>query len=710
MSNEQAGVEATARWDTWVNCFLLVLFIFFFFNLWETVHDRSFVERAASATGMQRIVDFHGEFVAIGIVGIAVILAAWTARRPKQMWRFIASMRLGIISISSVLLGTAIGTLVFQNAQSGQYIDFYSEPLYAIFKALHFTNLFASWWFVAFTVLLGMNLVSCTVHRKAWRPRTLGMLLIHGGIVVVIIGGIVGGMLTVKGGITLVDGMSTDYVATKDYITYDENRLARLFPEEIPEQARLPLGFTLHLDKFEVLTYEDPYVVHINELHHRKDSDEPVLLPEQTIKFDDERPLTLEQGLGVLRIDKFYRNFRRATVIEETADGKPLAEVVFYPAGHVPITNLVGEESLAEPVAGDSFNLRFAWEMPSDEQLSELGIMREEHVFRLTAFDMSGERAKLELKLGEEKILEGTNLKVKLVTFFNDLKVDREGEEAVFSNASDEMLNPAVEVEVTGGEIGIETFILPFQIEQLMQGDLIDEGRKLMKLMNNAGLMLRYDPAVELLLVGGDKTLHVFQPGMPAEVVDLSAGGTFEPPFSNYTVVFGRMFESGAAGEDEVYLDDSPIGNFAVELVLTQGGEEQRAVIEASDNIPDSEGMKDNRYTLKLNDNWFVTVRIRGDYIKDYRSHVKVLRDGEEQRGHTIRVNEPLIENGFYCYQNSYGQDRGGFFTYIDISNDPGLPLVYLGMTMLIVGMLYAFYVKPRLRRGKAAKENDYVE
>ncbi|HUX06459.1 MAG TPA: cytochrome c biogenesis protein ResB [Acidobacteriota bacterium] len=710
MSNEQAGVEATARWETWVNCFLLVLFIFFFFNLWETVHDRMFVERAASATGALRVVDFHGEYVAIGIVGIAVILAAWIARRPKQMWRFAASMRLAIVSITSILLGTVVGTLVFQNAQVSQYIDFYSEPLYAIFKALHFTDLFASWWFIAFTVLLAVNLVACTVHRKAWRPQTLGMLLIHGGIVVVIIGGFLGGLLTIKGGIALENGMSTDYVATKDYTTYEENRLARLFPQDIPENARQPLGFTLHLDNFEVLTYEDPYVVHVNKLRHRTDTNELVLLPEQTIKFDDKRPLTLEQGFGVLRIEKFYRNFRRAKAIEETADGRPLAEVVFYPAGHVPITNLVGEESLDKPVAGDAFNLRFAWELPADERLSELGIQREEQIFRLIAFDMSGERAKLELKLGEEKILEGTNLKVKLINFYNDLKAEKVGEEMVFSNASDQMLNPAVEVEVTGGEIGIETYILPFKIEQLMQGDLIDQSRKLMELMNKAGLMLRFDPAVELLLVGSTKTLHVFRPGMPAETVDLSAGPSYTPPFSNYSIVFGRMVESGAAGEGDVFVDDSPVGNFAVELVLKRDGEERRAVIEESDNIPDSEAMKDERYTLKLNDEWFVTLRIRGDYINDYRSHVKVLRDGEEQRTHTIRVNEPLIENGFYFYQNSYGQGRSGYFTYLTVSNDPGLPLVYLGLTMMIVGIIYAFYVKPRLKRSKAAKENDYVE
>jgi hypothetical protein len=709
MSKDQGGAGAAPRWDTWVNCFLLLLFIFFFFNLWETLHDRMFVERVASTTGLQRITEFHAEYVAIGVVGILVILAIWTARRPRQMWSFLSSMHLAIITMSAVLLGTVAGTLVFQNSQPAKYVEFYSEPMFAIFKALHFTNIFSSWWFIAFTVLLCINLVSCTIQRKAWRLPLLGVLLTHIGIVVVVLGGFVGDLFKVEGGITLTDGQSTDYVASKNYMRYEENRMEKLYPVDIPEQARLPIGFTLQLDKFEVLTYKDPYIVEANELHRRTDTNEAVLIPEQTIKFDDQRPLTLEGGRGVLRIEKYYTHFRRAKEISESPEGKPVAEVVFYPQDHIPISQTLTEESLSLPVEGDTFNLRFTWARPADDQLRALGIISDVPVFKLTAFGMDGEHAKLELKPGETAQLKGTALSVKLLNFFSDLKAVKEGEKLVFSNASDKMLNPAVEVEVSGGDLPPETYILPSRIEQLMHGDLAIEGRKLMGLMNRSGLMLRYDPSIEVLLVGGERKLYIFSPGQAEDVVDLNPEGTFTPEFSGYGIHFGRMFANGVVSENEAYLDDSPVDNYAVELVLKKNGEEKRAVIEESDRIPDSEVISDGRYGLKVDDKWFVTLRIRADYINDYRSHVAVVRNGERQREQVVRVNEPLIENGFYFYQNAYGRDGAGFFTYLEVSNDPGLPLVYLGLLMMIAGIIFTFYIKPRLQRG-AKKENDYVE
>jgi hypothetical protein len=271
------------------------------------------------------------------------------------------------------------------------------------------------------------------------------------------------------------------------------------------------------------------------------------------------------------------------------------------------------------------------------------------------------------------------------------------------------MLNPAVEVEVGGGDLEPDNYILPSRIEQLMRGDLASQGRKLMNLMNRAGLMLRYDPSVELLLIGSDRTLHVIRPGEAEQTAEPGNGDTYQFEFSNYGIHVGRVLAGGVVGENEIYLDDSPVDNFAVELAVRQNGEEKRAVIEESDRVADSDVINDSRYALKLDDNWFVTLRIRPDYIDDYRSYVTVVRSGERQREQVVRVNEPLIENGFYFYQSSYGQYQAGLYTYLEVSNDPGLPLVYLGLLMMTVGIVYTFYVKPRLQR-KAPKENDYVE
>lgn len=108
---------------------------------------------------------------------------------------------------------------------------------------------------------------------------------------------------------------------------------------------------------------------------------------------------------------------------------------------------------------------------------------------------------------------------------------------------------------------------------------------------------------------------------------------------------------------------------------------------------------------MDLDDKNFLLFSIRGDYIKDWQSHVTLIQDGQEVRSQVLRVNEPLIHNGYYFYQNSwapqvpYGVTPDKWYTILRVVNDPGLLLVYLGIAMLVFGSIYVFYIQPRFRR-----------
>ncbi len=69
---------------------------------------------------------------------------------------------------------------------------------------------------------------------------------------------------------------------------------------------------------------------------------------------------------------------------------------------------------------------------------------------------------------------------------------------------------------------------------------------------------------------------------------------------------------------------------------------------------------------------------------------------------HTISMNQPLVMNGFRLFQSSYYQDPDGTsVSVLSVSRDPGVPLVYSGSCLLIVGIALTFYL-PRQRTGAA--------
>jgi len=70
---------------------------------------------------------------------------------------------------------------------------------------------------------------------------------------------------------------------------------------------------------------------------------------------------------------------------------------------------------------------------------------------------------------------------------------------------------------------------------------------------------------------------------------------------------------------------------------------------------------------------------------------------------HHISMNNPLHYRGYIFFQASFveGQPMMSIFS---VARAPGLPLVYLGVTLIGVGVAWMFYVKPYLARRQAAR------
>ena len=80
--------------------------------------------------------------------------------------------------------------------------------------------------------------------------------------------------------------------------------------------------------------------------------------------------------------------------------------------------------------------------------------------------------------------------------------------------------------------------------------------------------------------------------------------------------------------------------------------------------------------------------------IKDYKSTLEVVDGGEVVVTKTIEVNAPLSYKGFTFYQSGYNP-ADPTWTSLMVVRDPGVPLVYAGFLLMIVGLTVVFYVYP---------------
>ncbi len=106
-------------------------------------------------------------------------------------------------------------------------------------------------------------------------------------------------------------------------------------------------------------------------------------------------------------------------------------------------------------------------------------------------------------------------------------------------------------------------------------------------------------------------------------------------------------------------------------------------------------------FKLRLDD--FSIKHYSGDFssaIKTYKSKVKVLDKDQVVTAKTIEVNNPLRYKGYTFYQ--YGYDHRDLrYTVLQVVKDPGVPSVYVGFVLLMLGLTFTFVVVPLTKQGK---------
>ena len=86
-------------------------------------------------------------------------------KKENSIWDFFASVKLAIITLSLLAITSIIGTIIPQNKPLQWYVQEYGGDLAQLFKILVITDMYGSWWFLAFLGLLSTNLIICSLDR-----------------------------------------------------------------------------------------------------------------------------------------------------------------------------------------------------------------------------------------------------------------------------------------------------------------------------------------------------------------------------------------------------------------------------------------------------------------------------------------------------------------------------------------------------------------
>ncbi len=594
---------------------------------------------------------------AVGVGAFVVTLLAGF----KVSWRrFLGSVKFAIPFLFFVTFFSVLGTLIVQGISRESFMEIYGVYLTWFFEMFHLEDIFHSF---AFSALLGVGAGGVLFALLPLRTMTwsrFAKFLAHLSLLVILAGSSVGSIWGVKGRVGLLEGQSTD----------------RFFVDLPGGKGRkeVALGFELKLENFDIEYHQRRFRLRLFDISREK--------PRFVTSADPsrERERGKLDGFGVKIIDYWPDH-------EQIVEAVPLDEKATETAQMVSalgIRDVAGSGRKrwlvsTESVPGGKLSIpgkgtiRFFWSEKEAQHyldnLSESG--EEKHLL------MIGDR-EMEVKVGETYPLPGYELQVKVEMFFQDFLIDMTTRQPV--NRSNEPNNPAIKVvlEDSGGNRKQEGWLFAnFASFHSSAGDF-----------PLAAMKYRYVPGGtgrggEIFVVGETREVWSIAGGHIAGRSRLDVSGRVE--IADFDVVAVDLLPRAQVVTKNVSRSSEP-RNPVVRVFLEEQGD--YLLMRAEEPV-------------RLSDDKVLVLSEQQENIKDYRSTLSIVRNGRVIRRQTIEVNSPLSHGGYSIYQAIYDPNRPGW-TGLEVVRDPGIPLVYVGLIMMMAGIVLAMLVVPMRQRARS--------
>jgi cytochrome c biogenesis protein ResB len=623
-------------------------------------------------------------------------------RSDHFLVRWLTSVKLTVILLVLIGLACIVGTLIPQANMVGaspdvlfrMYTDWYGLIFHRIFNALSLYHLFSSWWFSVLLILLTINMVFCSLNRWRWRWRQLGFQLTHLSIIFLLVGVVIGlnrseGMLQVFEG----DSSNTMILGWNPRVPNSPAE-AREIAEEMVSQNGMTtatLPFTIHLDDFRVARHKQPLDRIRFQAARRTEGGQVV--ESRIVSFNIEhqkyfwRPAGEPWTIEVLATSPVMR----ATMeVVESGDpsSAPAIEVSVLARGTESRRWLMTERQKRLPLLPD-LTLEYqaagddaAWKrLLAQDDLATTGAPDQ------VAVALGDGTVNLPVRIGEEQAVPGTDLTVTVLRLLPDFRV---GEGRRFFSASQERNNPAIEVRVKSGA-RVETQWLFARMPDFNPPLQIGDQTISLRFLEGDPQTPHYVRIVDGS-TSGKRQLQYYMDGRLLKSQPVETGEAMALP-DGTEIRIDRWIEHASMARRQEPDPTAVAARLRIRDLRT--GEEDETVLRS--------GASEQRGQL-----FFMVTREFP--IEQFISDVEVLEDGREVLKKRIQMNDPLRYGGYTLYQSSYDSEAGDAsrYTVLSVKRDPGVLFIYIGFSILTVGLVIVFYVNPFLRKRK--RTNGEVE
>lgn len=148
----------------------------------------------------------------------------------------LASMRLAVILLAILTPLTILGTLIPQARPPQEYIAQFGWNGFRILHFFWLTDIFSSFWYVGLLLILGLNILVCSVTAARQKKRHWAFFVTHLSLLILIAGGLVSATARLAGEVKIEVGQSADSF--------------------IARGKKIPLGFEIRLKSFKLEKYE----------------------------------------------------------------------------------------------------------------------------------------------------------------------------------------------------------------------------------------------------------------------------------------------------------------------------------------------------------------------------------------------------------------------------------------------------------------------
>ena len=595
---------------------------------------------------------------------------------------------------------------------------FYS--LFLLVRQLHLFDIFESWWFYILLGLIGLNVIVGTMVRAPWNVRDAGIAITHSGILIILAGALLDLIVAKEGYIHFTYGRPELQVSSA------------IYDQKTRTETELP--FRVYLERFATEYYHELMVERVD--WSRRHDGRPWQTgngpPPGGRPFSAYAPYPVRAGVtrsfedgGIKVIVHEYKpRVFVDPLVEENPEGPLLPAVKlglynnprggsnFFVHGNSEPWFFAFDE---RRYALDRYDMRFEY-VWADDEAHYRALLRDAPV---------PDNGDLILKLGNEVRRERVDLGKARRVRLGDRELDIEFVQIQSVLAEEENVNlaakeqrteqPALYLRVNGQVVRVYRdeasftagyHLLPGLEYRFEWPNPRDSGVvAIARVVSGPGL----DPVlVQARPDGGPPAVAPLEPGRPVPL-----GGPLEGiGYLGLEAAVTRAREARRVREvpDAEFLRegggarDSLLAAWADVEIQGPWGTLRREMTPFDRPISYGPPGQPPLYAFAL--------RNTGSQ-RDWFSVLSVLdRDGNTVKTHSVQVNSPLRHRGWRFFQATAGTDRDGLgVSGISVTYNPGVNFMYVGYTVLTLGVCWIFFVRPVLDwRRRRLKESERME